>query len=247
MKPRRDVVMVLGGLYHDLDFVRFQLLQAAARLPHLRVRLAETYDMTVISGASALITYTCGVLPDADTTEALARWVENGGRWLALHGTNSLLDIAADGQVSTPPLSEALFDLLGSQFMAHPVPSRHRIRKKADHPLTTGIDSFFVEDEHYLQRHAAGNIVLFASEFAGETNLFATRHWDKAEHQTVYLRPRGAGGVLYITLGHARGPYDMRPVTDSYPFIERGAWGHPEFDMLIARGLGWLDRDPRLE
>lgn len=248
MWTRRRVLLVAGGPYHDIDYARLELLQHLARREHIRVTVREDYsDLSPLADCDALISYSCAVLPDADGIAALCGWVEAGGRWFALHGTNSALEIRPDGQVFTPALPPALFDLLGSQFLAHPVPGRFRVRPDNPHPLTDGIGAFFVEDEHYLQRHAEGNLVLLSSEFEGETALFETRHWPKARHQTFYLRPRDQGGVLYLTLGHARGRYDMAPITDSYPFVERGAWTHPSFRTLIERGIDWLDRAPELE
>lgn len=241
MRALRRIVLVAGGLYHDIDFARLELLRHLGRREHVRVDVRADYDVD-LARYDGLISYTCGVLPDAAQTAALTAWVEGGGRWFALHGTNSALEIRPDGKVLTPPLDPALFDLLGSQFLAHPVPGRFRVRIGDDHPVTDGIEPFFVEDEHYLQRHADGNTVLLWSEFEGETSLFETRHWPKSRHQTLYLRPRGAGGVLYLTLGHARGRYDMAPVTDAYPFVERGAWTLPVFHSLIGRGIDWLDR-----
>ena len=248
MQSRRRLLLICGGEYHDIDHARLELLRHSAAREHIRVQVREDFsDLGPLSQCDSLITYTCGPLPDAAGTQRLTDWVESGGRWFALHGTNSQLVIQPDGKVQTPPLPEALFDLLGSQFLAHPVPGRFRVRPEADHPLTAGIGPFFVEDEHYLQRHAEGNIVLYSSEFEGETPLFETRHWKKSRHQTLYLRPRGRGAVLYLTLGHTRGRHDMAPITDAYPFVERGAWVHPAFHELIARGLAWLDRDPRME
>lgn len=244
MRGLRRVLLIVGGFYHDFDHVRLELLTHLARREHLRVDLRHDYrDLETLARCDALVTYTCGVLPDARQTAALADWVAQGGRWFALHGTNSALTILPDGKVLTPPLDPPLFDLLGSQFLAHPVPGRFRVRPAAAHPLTQGIDPFFLEDEHYLQRHAEGNLVLLSSEFEGETPLFETRHWPRGRHQTLYLRPRGAGGVLYLTPGHARGRYDMQPLTESYPFVERGAWILPVFHKLIGRGIAWLDRD----
>lgn len=247
MRARRDVLLVAGGPWHDIDHARLALLTALSSKEHIRVTVRDGYDSAALARCDALVTYTCNLIPDADQTAALTDWVGNGGRWFALHGTNSALSIAPDGQVRTPPLPAALFDLLGSQFLAHPPPGRFRVRPAAPHPLTAGIGAFFVEDEHYLQRHAPGNIVLMASTFAGETRLFETADWPEGEHQTLYLRPRGRGAVLYLTLGHTRGRHDMAPLTDAYPFVERGAWVHPAFHDLLARGIRWLDRDPALE
>ena len=48
-----------------------------------------------------------------------------------------------------------------------------------------------------------------------------------------------AGAVLYNTLGHCRGHYDMAPLTDWYPAVERGAWTVPAYHELLRRGLRW--------
>ena len=55
----------------------------------------------------------------------------------------------------------------------------------------------------------------------------------------MYLRPLGAGAVLYNTLGHCRGHYDMVPVVDYYPTIERGSWDQPAYAELLRRSLRW--------
>ena len=47
----------------------------------------------------------------------------------------------------------------------------------------------------------------------------------------------GQGHVLYLTLGHCRGPYDMRPMIPVYPRMERGAWEEPVFYELLRRGI----------
>ena len=58
----------------------------------------------------------------------------------------------------------------------------------------------------------------------------------------MYLKTVGAGEVLYLTLGHARGHYDMRPFADEYPNVERGSWNVPAFQELLRRGLRWAAR-----
>jgi len=52
-----------------------------------------------------------------------------------------------------------------------------------------------------------------------------------------YLHQVGEGEVLYLNLGHCRGHYDMRPLMDYYPQIERGSWEKPEYYELLRRGL----------
>jgi hypothetical protein len=43
--------------------------------------------------------------------------------------------------------------------------------------------------------------------------------------------------VLYLTLGHCRGKYDMQPMIEEYPTIEEGAWAQPVYYDLLRRGI----------
>ena len=55
----------------------------------------------------------------------------------------------------------------------------------------------------------------------------------------MYTKKVGEGEVLYLTLGHCRGHYDMRSLMDYYPQVERGSWELPVFHELLHRGLNW--------
>jgi hypothetical protein len=57
-------------------------------------------------------------------------------------------------------------------------------------------------------------------------------------HPIMYTHPVGRGEVLYLTLGHCRGKYDMRPFMPVCP-IDRMAWEVPEFYELLRRGIRW--------
>jgi type 1 glutamine amidotransferase len=54
-----------------------------------------------------------------------------------------------------------------------------------------------------------------------------------------YIHPYGTGLVLYLTLGHCRGKYDMQPYIEEYPVPEEGAWRTQEFYELLRRGILW--------
>ena len=43
--------------------------------------------------------------------------------------------------------------------------------------------------------------------------------------------------MLYLNLGHCRGHYDMQPLMDYYPVIERGSWEREEYYELLRRGI----------
>ena len=51
--------------------------------------------------------------------------------------------------------------------------------------------------------------------------------------------------MLYLTLGHCRGHYDMQPMIEFYPVPERGSWELPVFYDLLRRGLAWA-KEPGL-
>jgi hypothetical protein len=46
--------------------------------------------------------------------------------------------------------------------------------------------------------------------------------------------------VLYLTLGHCRGHYDLQPMLDWWPSVDRCAWDLPVFYDLLRRGIDWI-------
>ncbi|MEJ8814921.1 hypothetical protein WKW77_27870 [Variovorax ureilyticus] len=55
----------------------------------------------------------------------------------------------------------------------------------------------------------------------------------------LYRRAVGAGGVLYLALGHANRPYDKAfPHVPDQPDY-RGSWDLPVFQDLVKRGVEW--------
>ncbi len=246
MSGRIDVYFVVGGRFHDFDFARLEILKLLHTHERIRVRVAENYhDIAAILAADALVTYTCDVRPDETQQEALQRFVESGKRWLALHGTNSFIEWGADGKVSTPRTAPALMRLLGSQFIAHPPLGEFRVEvTDPGHPLVAGLESFSVTDELYLSDLHGPNHVLLHTRFNGKAQRgFAEREWYSDEQRPVlYLHPHGRGEVLYFTLGHCRGRYDMQPYVSEYPAIERCSWESPVYYEILARGLRWAAR-----
>ncbi len=240
---RIDAYLVAAGRYHDIDYARVELLKHLAVHEQVRVRVADSYaDTEAIAASRFLVTYTCDVRPTQQQQEALQRYVEGGGRWLALHGTNAALDFTAEGVVA-PRVIGTLAHTLGSQFLAHPPIQPYKVEPCApDHPLVTGIDAFETDDELYLcEYHEREKLVpLLDTQYAGDAAGFVETDWSDADrHLVMYLRPLGEGAVLYNTLGHCRGHYDMQPVMDYYPVVERCSWEKPEYHELLRRSLRW--------
>lgn len=234
------VHLIAAGKFHDIDFARLELLKLLAEQPDIRTSCASDYaDVTSLAAADLLITYTCDLVPSASETDALAGFLDRGGRWLALHGTNSILRFGADGKVDTPDDAPAFTALLGTRFCGHPPIAPFKVFVTKPHALTDGLRDFRIEDELYLTHRTADIDVLLHTRFAGQCPEFRDADWDEAEVPILYERTVGAGAILYLTLGHCRGHYDLQPVAEFWPHPQRCAWNYPVYYELLRRGLGW--------
>lgn len=246
---RIDCVLVAAGKYHDIDFARLELLKLLAEDPRVRVRVFEDYaNLEAIREASFLVTYTCEVIPSVEQQASLREWLEQGGRWYALHGTNSVLRFLDNGLVDTPDSAPQFMEMLGSQFASHPPIGSFRVDvAQPEHPLVAGIEPFEVTDECYLMDMKAEVDVLLDTGFEGETPGFVRDQWQYARHPVLYQRRLGKGCVLYLTLGHCRGHYDLRPLMDFWPQVDRCAWESPVYYELLRRGLNWAVQPEKIE
>ena len=242
---RIDVTLVAGGKYHDIDFARRELLGLLAEHDEFRVRVQPDYeDTSGITGSSILVSYTCDVRPSENAQREIRKWVEQGGRWVALHGTNAALTLGGPNGVEAPRVFPLWADTLGSQFVAHPPIQPYTVQvSDASHWLVSGIESFDTDDELYLSEYADRSALhpLLHTTWQGDAVGFEEHDWTACDptHLVMYLRDLGAGSILYNTLGHCRGHYDMAPVLDFYPRIERCSWEKPAYYELLRRSLRW--------
>jgi hypothetical protein len=201
----------------------------------------EDYEtIAAIEAADILITYTCDVTPSLKAQEALKRWLDGGGRWYALHGTNSLLRLLDNGLWDAPRWSPMFHEMLGSQFISHP-PIAPYLVTVADpsHPLVTDVEPFETTDELYhLETHGPLKVLL-ETACAGPGTGFVEAANAPGKHPVLYIKEHGAGAVLYFTLGHCRGHYDLQPLAAWWPSVDRCAWDLPVFDTLLRRGIEW--------
>lgn len=239
---RINAVLVAAGQWHDIDYARLQLLTLLGEDPRVRVRVFEDFENTqALADADFLISYTCNVVPSLAAQEALSDWLNAGGRWFALHGTNSILRAMSGGRwFDTPDWAPLFSDTLGSRFRAHPVVKPYRVDVAApEHPLVAGIEPFMSNDEQYLVDTCGDIEVLLDTHFEGETPGFKPRQWPASRHPVLYIKQHAAGAVLYLTLGHCRHHYDMQPLMDFWPTVDRSGWETPEYRLLLQRGLAW--------
>jgi type 1 glutamine amidotransferase len=238
------VVLVAGGKYHDIDFARRELLALLAEHDEFRVRVQPDYeDTSGLQHATILVSYTCDVRPSERAQRAIREWVERGGRWVALHGTHTALEQTPEGW-ATPRIHPLWADTLGSQFIAHPPIQPYTVEvTEPSHWLVADVEPFEATDELYLSDYPDRDalVPLLHTTFQGTARGFVEGDWTECDpqHLVMYLRPLGGGGVLYNTLGHCRGHYDLVPVKDYYPNIDRCSWELPVFYELLRRSLRW--------
>ena len=256
IKKRINCVFVAGGAWHDIDFARLEILKLLSEDERIRTRVFEDYDTaaTALDEADFLVTYTCNVTSSVTTQEKLQAFVAAGKRWYALHGTNSILrfltpkDTQYGELLIEAPRSQPLFmETLGSQFIAHPPVAPFRVEvTQPNHPLVEGVEAFETTDELYLlETHGVLNVLLHC-DYGGDAKGFVERKWEQQQHPVFYIHEVDKGQVLYLTLGHCRGHYDMPEFTEYYPTVERCAWDLPVYYTLLRRGLDWA-KEPALE
>ncbi|WP_448585227.1 ThuA domain-containing protein [Thermaurantiacus sp.] len=236
--------LVVGGASHDFDRVRLELLGLAARDPRIRLRVSAGFEEFLDGGEVApprvLLSYTCNVAPSEAARARLQRFLAGGGRWFALHATNSLFEWRPDG-VACRGLEDPFLALIGSAFQAHPPLGPFLVEPVGVHPLTAGIGPFEVTDELYLSDVAGDVEVLLAARFCGHAAGFVRSDWTQGPElrPLMTLRRVGDGALLHLALGHCRGVYDAPHRAPVLPAREEGPWEVPAFRALVARGLAW--------
>ena len=122
---RIDVYLLCNAKYHDTNFSRLELLKLLAEHEDVWTRVGDSYrDIDAINRSRLLITYTCDLSPTVEEQVGLKRFLQSGGRWLALHGTNALIEFTDSGKVDTPDSAPELMRMLGSRFVGESVRSR---------------------------------------------------------------------------------------------------------------------------
>ena len=203
-----------------------------------------------------LITYVAGPYPDAAQCSTVERWLEEGGRWLGLHGTSGGRAERVEGVPQRRTVKDEHHGLLGSYFLTHPPICKIRVDvRDADHPLTRGLGpSFEVEDEPYfieLQNPGSTQILLTADYgpdavspaigtlYPSDTSLQP----DGRTRVIGYARDVGAGGVAYFALGHCHNPAIRaarpRNSADTTPATFHGAWESDAFTGLLRNAIRW--------
>jgi hypothetical protein len=214
---------------HDFDFARVRLAEALYAAGGIRTDAWNNYDAgEAIEAGDLLVSYTSQVPVADENCFALRRFLERGGRWFAIHASNSVRD------------NQHLPGILGSRFITHPPYTHFAVSvSQLGHPLLKGIEPFEVDDEIYVIEHSDDIEVLLETRWGGEA--LGGRQVEEGARPLMYHRRVGAGGVLYLALGHCNRPFDT-PVPGGTQPDRRGPWELPVYKELIRRGIAWAAR-----
>lgn len=244
------VLLIVGGGFHDFDLVRLELLTLLRENAHIRTTCTnDWHDIGALDQADMVIAYTTNIFPDADGLAALRRFLDRGGRWLAIHGASAYIEfkgpeveiggIKLPGLTDTPDKQPEYMDLLGCRFVSHLAPQEIIVETVSDHPVVQGLDSFAVVDEPYIMEIRGDCEVLLSSRYTGEAPGYVEGPWlEDLPRPQALLHRQGKGEALFLAPGHCIGPYDLRPFIDTLP-AHPGPWANPTYRELLRRAIHW--------
>lgn len=248
---------------HDMDYARLQLLQMLRAEDQLTVTTANDFQDVErwLPGTELLITYVAGPYPAGTGNAALSSWLENGGRWLALHGTSGgrAVKTEHEGRPVKKMVKGEHHRTLGCFFLNHPPLREFQVSVTGEHRVTRGLPKrFAVRDELYLieLQDPDASRILLTTELAEDPSPSGFGFFydedtsvqpDGKTRVLGYARDMGRGEVVYIGLGHchanrgdSRSPVDASIHPEGImPPVFRGVWETDAFALLLTNAIAW--------
>lgn len=143
--------------------------------------------------------YTVGQISDAQKNGLLSL-VASGKGFAGAHS-------AADSFRDCPEYRA----MVGGHFVTHPRFRQYQVSiVDSQHPITEGLEEFFVEDEQYV------------TDYDPRVHVLASALWKGQAMPVAWIKPWGNGRVFYLALGH-----------------NPDACRHEMFKVLFQRGARW--------
>jgi hypothetical protein len=246
-----------------MDYARLHLLQMLHAQDDLTVTTANDFQDIErwLPGTDLLITYVAGPFPAGAGNDALAAWLEDGGRWLALHGTSGgkAVKTEHDGQSVRKMVKGPHHATLGCFFLNHPPLQAFDVTVAGDHRVTQGLpDRFTVQDELYLIEllDPQASRILLTTELAKDPSppgfgfsydTDTSLQPDGKTRVLGYARSVGQGEIVYIGLGHCHtgragstSPVDASVASDGVmPPDFHAVWETDAFTQLLRNAVAW--------
>ena len=191
-----------GGIIHDYHSVGTAACAALEAAGGFDITYVEE-DLDVLTRLEPyellVFHYTMGEIADAQKN-GLLNWVASGKGYAGIHS-------AADSFRGCPEYRA----MVGGHFVTHPKYRDYQVSiVESGHPITEGIDEFFVKDEQYIV------------DYDPRVQVLASALWKGQAVPVVWTKPWGQGRVFYLALGH-----------------DAAACEHEMFKTLLVRGAQW--------
>ena len=205
MANRIKTLVFAGGKIHDFKAVGGSLRETLEASRKFDITYVEE-DLDVLTRLDPyellVFHYTIGEITDAQLN-GLLNWVASGKGYAGVHS-------AADSFRGCPAYRE----FVGGHFVTHPKYRDYQVSIVDDkHPITEGVDEFFIKDEQYILNYDP------------RVNVLASALWKGAAMPVAWTKPYGDGRVFYLALGH-----------------DAAACEHEMFKTLLVRGALWAAR-----
>ena len=245
---------------HDIAYARMRILQALQSNEdvHATVGSDSTDCHKWIADCQLLVCYVAGPFADDHEAGVILDWLDDGGRWLALHGSTGGKAERIDREDGRRRMAKMPYhETLGGFFMTHP-PIREMNVTVADHNhvLTHNLpDSFFVKDEPYMIEviHPDTQILLTTTDIEAPAFVDEIYGSDLSllpggkSHALGFARNVGKGAVAYIAPGHCHSPLTngQTSVHESIspdgvvPLHFRGPWETEPYEQLLKNAIAW--------
>lgn len=113
-----------------------------------------------------------------EQSAALNAYINNSGKILSIH---TGISIQATNELTA---------VHGAKFLEHPPYGRLLINIKKEHPLTAGINDFYIDDEPYH------------FEVNEELDIFADYEYNGKTIPAAWIKEQGKGKLIYLMPGH---------------------------------------------
>lgn len=186
--------------------IEFDIIQAPRDI--LTKELLRDYDVMINAKSNCFASYNNAPwfdveLPTMVMPGDFKEYIEEGHGFIALHAG------CCYSRKSQPEMSA----LTGSDFLGHPAQCIVRMEMMEDHPVTKGVNSFDLRDEHYCLEVYAKDIDIF---------MTSTSDSEAGTQIAGYTRLMGNGRFCCLTPGH------------NYAVLV-----HPEFQKILENALNW--------
>ena len=202
---RIKLLLFTGGEIHDYKGCGEAIYDALKQAGHFEVTKVEN-DLSALEApklnpySAIVFYYTVGTITNAQK-DGLLGFIASGKGFVGIHS-------AADSFRECPEYQA----MVGGRFVTHPQYRQYQVSvTDPEHPITKGLEEFFVTDEQYILDYDPRVQVLCSALWKGQAMPVAwTKNW-------------GGGRIFYLALGH-----------------DPQACRNGNFRLLLQRGALWV-------